>query len=149
MKKSLTALAALLLLASCGGNAARNSASSATEKTETVDMHNAENSLDIAGVYKGTLPAADCPGIDYTLTLTPDGKYTERMSYIDRNTVVDNEGSYTVEGNILTTTPAEQGDNPGYYKIEEGRLCWLDADKNPIPGEIGEHYVIKKQPKND
>lgn len=144
MRKSLTALAALLLLASCGGNAARNAASTATESTEVADMHNAENSLDIAGVYKGTLPAADCPGIDYTLTLSPGGKYTEHMSYIDRNTEVDNEGTYTVEGDILTTTPATQGDRPGYYKVEEGQLRWLDADKNPVPGEIGEHYIIKK-----
>ena len=148
MKKSLTALAALLLLASCGGNAARSNATTQTETTEVADMHNAQNSLDVAGVYKGTLPAADCPGIDYTLTLTPDGKYTERMSYIDRNTVVDTKGTYTVEGNILTVQSDEVGTNPGYYRVEEGQLRWLDADKEVIPGEIGEHYIIKKVPAN-
>lgn len=32
-------------------------------------MHNAENSLDYDGTYTGTFPAADCPGINMTLTI--------------------------------------------------------------------------------
>ena len=39
---------------------------------EEMDMHNAENSLDIAGVYKGVLPCADCEGIETTIVLKDD-----------------------------------------------------------------------------
>ena len=52
-------------------------------------MHNAETSLDYLGVYKGTLPAADCPGIETTLTLAPDGSYALHLKYIDRDSEFD------------------------------------------------------------
>jgi copper homeostasis protein (lipoprotein) len=39
---------------------------------------------DFAGVFKGALPCADCPGIDETLTLDPDGSFTLVDVYKDR-----------------------------------------------------------------
>ena len=77
MKESLLILAAALAMVSCGGNAQQKAATAGTQQTTAAapDMHNAETSLDYLGVYKGTLPAADCPGIETTLTLAPDGSY--------------------------------------------------------------------------
>ena len=60
--------AAAVALASCGGNAPRRSAQQETG-TFKPDIHNAETSLDYRGTYRGVLPAADCPGIETTLTL--------------------------------------------------------------------------------
>lgn len=34
-----------------------------------------------AGLYEGTFPCADCPGIDITLWLRPDGRYFLRQHY--------------------------------------------------------------------
>lgn len=64
MKESLLILAAALVMVSCGGNAQQKAATAGTQQTTAAapDMHNAETSLDYLGVYKGTLPAADCPG---------------------------------------------------------------------------------------
>ena len=68
MKESLLILAAALAMVSCGGNAQQKAATAGTQQTTAAapDMHNAETSLDYLGVYKGTLPAADCPGIERT-----------------------------------------------------------------------------------
>ena len=97
MKESLLILAAALAMVSCGGNAQQKAATAGTQQTTAAapDMHNAETSLDYLGVYKGTLPAADCPGIETTLTLAPDGSYALHLKYIDRDSEFDEKGAFT------------------------------------------------------
>ena len=100
MKESLLILAAAAMV-SCGGNAQQKAATAGTQQTTAAapDMHNAETSLDYLGVYEGTLPAADCPGIETTLTLAPDGSYALHLKYIDRDTEFDEKGAFTVKRN--------------------------------------------------
>ena len=140
-------LASALVLASCGG-ASRRQAAGTTETaeagTEMVDMHNAENALDYHGTYKGTLPAADCPGIVTTLTLSADGRYALHMEYLERDVAFDEQGAFEVEGNLLVLTNALGGQG-GCYKVEENRLRMLDGDRKPITGELADHYVLQKE----
>ena len=145
MKKNVLILAAALALVACGGNAPKKKAAAETQTTTAAapDMHTAETSLDYLGTYEGTLPAADCPGIQTTLTLNPDGTYELHMKYIDRDAEFDTKGGYSVRGNLLTLTP-ENGEEVEYYKVEENRLRRLDADKQPITGPLAENYVLKK-----
>ena len=110
---------------------------------EAPDMHTAETSLDYQGTYAGTLPAADCPGIETRLTLKKDGTFDLHMKYIDRDAEFDTKGGYSVRGNLLTLTP-ENGEEVEYYKVEENRLRRLDADKQPVTGPLDENYVLKK-----
>lgn len=128
-------------LTACGGNTQKK-APDDVQTAEVVDMHNAENALDIAGTYKGTFPAADCPGIEVTLTLDADKSYTEHNKYIDRDSEFTDKGTYAVSENTLTLTPAEG--TPSYYKVEENRLRRLDADKQVITGPLAENYILKK-----
>ena len=145
MKESLLILAAALAMVSCGGNAQQKAATAGTQQTTAAapDMHNAETSLDYLGVYKGTLPAADCPGIETTLTLAPDGSYALHLKYIDRDSEFDEKGAFTVKENLLTLTPSEGG-QPQYYKVEENRLRRLDAEKQPVTGALADNYVLQK-----
>ena len=140
-------LASALVLASCGG-ASRRQAAGTTETaeagTEMVDMHNAENALDYHGTYKGTLPAADCPGIVTTLTLSADGRYALHMEYLERDVAFDEQGAFEVEGDLLVLTP-DDGGQGGCYKVEENRLRMLDGDRKPITGELADHYVLQKE----
>ena len=108
MKESLLILAAALVMVSCGGNAQQKAATAGTQQTTAAapDMHNAETSLDYLGVYKGTLPAADCPGIETTLTLAPDGSYALHLKYIDRDSEFDEKGADALGGR---TAPILQG----------------------------------------
>ena len=75
MKKIFILACSCLFMVACGNNPKSGEASNA-DSTAVVDMHNAENSLDIEGTYTGTLPAADCPGIKTTLTLNNDKSFT-------------------------------------------------------------------------
>ena len=135
---------AAALLAACGGNTQKKAASGGAETVaEAPDMHTAETSLDYLGVYKGTLPAADCPGIETTLTLAPDGSYALHLKYIDRDSEFDEKGAFTVKENLLTLTPSEGG-QPQYYKVEENRLRRLDAEKQPVTGALADNYVLQK-----
>lgn len=147
MKKSLILLAAALSLAACGGNAQKRADKTAA-KTETAvpDMHNAETSLDYEGTYTGTVPAADCPGIEMRLTLRPNGTYDLHAKYIDRDAAFDENGAYSVRGNLLTLTPAD-GERIQYFKVEENRIRMLDADKQLVEGALSENYVLHKTDK--
>ena len=144
MKESLLILAAALAMVSCGGNAQQKAATAGTQQTTAAapDMHNAETSLDYLGVYKGTLPAADCPGIETTLTLAPDGSYALHLKYIDRDSEFDEKGAYKVKGNLLTLTPMDG--QPEYYKVEENQVRKLNADKQPVTGALAENYTLQK-----
>lgn len=140
-------LASALVLASCGGASRRQAAGTtgtAEAGTEMVDMHNAENALDYHGSYKGTLPAADCPGIVTTLTLSADGRYALHMEYLERDVAFDEQGAFEVEGNLLVLTP-DDGGQGGCYKVEENHLRMLDGDRKPITGELADHYVLQKE----
>lgn len=145
MKKSILIAVAAFALTACGGNAQKKTADADKQKTaaDVPDMHTAQTSLDYEGTYTGTFPAADCPGIEVTLMLHPDGKFTEHDKYIDRDSEFHEKGTYKVEGNLLTLTP-EKGEGVSYYKVEENRLRRLDADKQPITGALADHYVLTK-----
>ena len=138
-------LAAALALVACGGNAPKKKAAAETQTTTAAapDMHTAETSLDYLGTYEGTLPAADCPGIQTTLTLDPDGTYTLHMKYIDRDAEFDEKGVFSVKENLLTLTQLDDGSEE-YYKVEENRLRMLDAEKQPVTGALAENYVLQK-----
>ena len=74
--------AVAMILVSCGGNTQRKAAQTPPQEPVAADMHCAENALDYWGAYRGTLPAADCPGIETTLTLDREGRYTLPMGYL-------------------------------------------------------------------
>ena len=134
MRKIIILVCSCFLLAACGNSAKTNNSTSAdSTATEVVDIHNAETSLDYEGTYKGVFPAADCPGIETTLTLNPDKTFTLHSVYIDRDSSFDEKGTYTLEGNILT------------LKEEENKVRLLNDDKQEITGALAEHYILSKE----
>lgn len=142
MWNKLGILVLVAMLSACGGNSTTKMHAGQVAEEEVVEQHTAANSLDYVGVYKGTLPAADCPGIEVTITLHADGTYTETNNYIERDTFTT-IGKYTVEDNLLILD-TEGFERPDYYKIEENRLRMLDAEKQPIKGMLEANYVLNK-----
>ena len=140
MKKIIILACSCFLLAACGNSAKTNKSTSAdSTATQTVDIHNAETSL----AYKGVFPAADCPGIETTLTLNADKTFALHSVYIDRDSSFDEKGTYTLEGNILTLK--EEGGETSYYKVEENKVRLLNDDKQEITGALAEHYILNKE----
>ncbi|HIU54655.1 MAG TPA: copper resistance protein NlpE N-terminal domain-containing protein [Candidatus Gallibacteroides avistercoris] len=107
------------------------------------DSHHAENSLDYWGTYKGTIPAADCPGINVTLDIRKDKTFSLVYDYIDRDSRFESDGIFQVRGNFLITI-GEKNDST-FYKIEENRLRILDGDRQVIKGEIGDRFILRKE----
>ena len=144
MKSLIPVTAALLLLAACGQRNASRQTAPAAAQTAVPDMHDAENALDYQGTYTGVFPAADVPGTAVTLTLGPDGRYTEVNRYCERPGQFTDYGRYTVRGNILTLRPDSPKDTPAYYRVGENRLWRLDSHQQPITGPFADQYILTK-----
>lgn len=105
--------------------------------------HNSRNSVNWEGVYTGTIPAADGPGINVQLTLDVDETYEISYEYIDKSESFVAAGKFTwdeSEGIIMLDAP----DLPPYYKVGEGILIQLDMRGKPISGGLAERYILRK-----
>ncbi|CAM2979992.1 copper resistance protein NlpE [Vibrio mytili] len=116
-----------------------------TPETFVDSAHNASNSLDWNGTYKGTLPCADCSGIDITLTLNQDGTYVLEQSYQEKdNGQTKSEGSFTwgENGSVITLNNETA---PNQYFVGENVLMKLDINGEKVSGEMAPLYNLSKQ----
>ncbi|MGG5577876.1 copper resistance protein NlpE [Myroides sp. C15-4] len=123
----------------------------ATVKTEEVvkeDLKdNAKTALDWAGTYAGTIPCADCEGIEQTLEIKADGTYKETSKYqgVGKGETFTEEGKYEWDaaGDKLTLTSKEG--EVSYVAVHEGSVLLLDKEGNEITGSLAEMYRLKKK----
>lgn len=128
-------MAITLLMAACQ--------TTKTTTSEIVDpAHNSRNSVDWAGTYQGTLPCADCPGIQTTLTLQEDNGYVLQTAYLERgDSVYTESGEFTWDengGKITLDADSRK------FQVGENRLFALDMEGNRITGNLADHYVLQK-----
>lgn len=91
----------------------------------------------LAGTYAGTLPCADCPGIDETLALGADGGFVLTDTYRERpgsERIV--QGSWSIEGGTrIRLDPGSKEQRDQFYAIDGAdALVALDIDGNRIEG---------------
>lgn len=167
MKKSILAIGALtFILAGCDTadhaaaktqsppsaethpNADNDAISAVMDTVATVDAgHNAYNSLDWQGTYQGTLPCADCAGIDYTLTLNEDETYTLAQVYQGKGSsdpfTSSGKFHWDTQGNMITLEDGSE--TPNQYSVGENMLMKLDISGQKITGDMATLYHLKKQ----
>lgn len=149
MKRVILAVTGLVLLASCNNNPKQttNTTTEATvqqEMTQT-DTHTTQNSVDWAGIYKGTIPAASSSGIEVTLELMSDNIYKKKEVYLDeKDGTFNEEGTFTWSSDGSKITLKSQKGDTQLYKVTEGSVILLDADGNEVTGELASHYILKK-----
>lgn len=150
MKKIIISTFAIALLISCKTNSSSDSQptnDSITIETAVVaviDEHNAQNSLDYMGTYKGVLPTASGEGMEVTITLS-DNTYTKSTVYIGKDAKpFEEKGSYSwnENGNTITLDNLEK---PNQYLVQEGKLVQLDVEGNKITGDLADKYTLKQQ----
>lgn len=108
------------------------------------DMHTSEMVLDYHGVYEGTLPCADCEGIKTQLTVNDDNTFVLVSDYLgEEDAKFEDKGTYSIENGEILITQDEDGEQK-YYKLQEGSLAQLDADKKLIEGDMAPFYVLTK-----
>lgn len=113
--------------------------------TESIDDgHNSRNSLEWNGVYTGTIPCANCEGIEVSITLNTDETYQVSYKYLGKPGEPEvSAGKFTWDdaGYMITL---DSKDLPPYYKVGENQLFQLDMEGNPITGEHADMYVLRK-----
>jgi heat shock protein HslJ/uncharacterized membrane protein len=105
---------------------------------------NSETLDRLAGKYGGYLPCADCPGIEYTLTLYRDGTYSESLFYTDRSAqAIARSGAFTVDGEVVILDKRDAGMK--FFARHPRGLLMLDASQNIIAGDLSERYILSRK----
>lgn len=130
------------VLAACGAGPGAPAPSAST--TPADPAHDARNSLDWAGTYRGTLPCADCEGLLTVVTLDEDGSFREHTRYLGRTegrTEFFREGRFDWrDGSIVVLA----GDAPDAYHVGEDRITRLAQDGSAITGALAGSYVLER-----
>lgn len=88
-----------------------------------------------AGTFSGTLPCADCPGIDTTVTLKPDGTYTLREVYQGKADSFDGDGTWTAEenGKRVRLDPNSKSEQDRVFAVKSNdEIESLDLEGKPL-----------------
>ena len=109
--------------------------------------HTSRNALDWAGSYVGTLPCADCPGIDTTIAFTPEGGYTMGEIYQDSDSsAFATKGTWTVreDGKTLLLDPEDKEEYDHWYEVvSPTELRMLDREGKPIDSKLD--YSLRRK----
>ncbi len=112
-------------------------------KQNITDESSANIPPNYEGVYKGTFPCADCPGIESKLTLNKDKTFVYEQTYINEiDGHFTDRGNYTVKDNIVML---QEKNAPVYFLIKDQELLLLDNDLKPAEGALAPYYKLKKQ----
>ncbi|MBF8963081.1 copper resistance protein NlpE N-terminal domain-containing protein [Pontibacter sp. FD36] len=108
------------------------------------EMSNVEVAQAAVGSWVGTIPCADCPGIDYTLDLNPDSTYRERLVYQGRSaTPFVQSGTWGVGNGRVQLN--KQGTGNNQFALEGEALVMLDNEGNRIESQIADAYRLRRK----
>lgn len=140
--------AVAVFLFSCNSKSQEGKADDASVAGDSLplpDMHNAQSSLDVAGIYKGVLPTASAGGMEVVVNLT-DSTYSKDVKYLGEKNgkTFSTKGAFSwdKDGSIITLNGE---DKPNQYFVEEGALRQLDIEGKKIDGNLADQYLLKKQ----
>lgn len=118
---------------------------SAVDNVPGNDMHNAQNSLDWEGTYKGLTPCADCEGIETEVTLKKDMSFVIKTKYKGKSDKFSEEhGKFKWDDKGSNITLEGLKGHPAQFFVGENTLTQLDMNGNKVTGELAEMYVLKK-----
>lgn len=121
--------------------------SCSTTKIATNDGHNAQNSLDYAGVYYGVLPCADCSGIGTKVYVNMDKTYVLEQNYLgkkDAKFLEDGSYSWNTAGNTISLKPKTKNGSTYNFFVGENTLTMLDQKSKKITGNLKDYYILTK-----
>lgn len=100
-----------------------------------------------AGTYGGTLPCADCAGIDTSIAFTPEGGYTLSEVYQDGDSSsFTTKGSWTVKEDsktVLLDPEDKQELDRAFEVASPTELRALDREGKAIESKLG--YSLKRR----
>lgn len=141
MKICSLLLALSILLFAC--NADQRSATPPDDLAHDVDT--LKQSYRFNGVFSGTIPCADCPGINTIVEFLPDQTFYERMDYIGRASTFADSGTWKQQDSIVTVSFGAQSQNKYFGIMNDSTITMLDADKNRITGPLAHLYLLSRR----
>lgn len=147
MKKNIFLIGFLSLLISC-----QQQPKSITDtkvdsiKNAVSNSHNAKNSLDYIGTYKGILPCADCEGLETEIIINENATFCLKTKYQGKgDKVFEQKGTFAWNkaGNTIVFTEIKNA--PNQYFVGENKLTQLDNSGKKITGSLSTAYVLSKQ----
>ncbi|RFS22387.1 hypothetical protein DVR12_11275 [Chitinophaga silvatica] len=142
MQKSLLLAIGLFALA-CNNKRAGSNSDSTNNTTGTHQM------TKLTGTFQGTIPCADCPGINYQITLFDDHTFSELTSYQAKGMNVEGipmnvanvENGTWKQLSDSTIMIQRKADNASFL-AEDGHLLLLDPKGRRIEGVLAGNYVL-------
>lgn len=98
-----------------------------------------------AGSFAGTVPCADCPGIDTSVRIGDDGTFRLTEAYQGSDTRSETTGTWTVDadGRRLQLDPDTKDAADRWFEIvSNNEIRMLDTGGNPI--ESGHNYSLRR-----
>lgn len=114
--------------------------------TEPVDVAATGSRLpsSLFGTWRGVIPCADCPGIDYNLSLNEDNTFEETMVYQERDvTPYTRTGTWQISNGVLQLT----GPDTTMMQFDlstAGELNMLDQNGQRITTPLADRYSLRR-----
>jgi uncharacterized lipoprotein NlpE involved in copper resistance len=130
-------LAAIFAFAACNHSKKNSSKTRAQQSTvsqqPTIRQGHRSNSK-ISGEYMGTLPCADCPGIQTTLTFEPNHKVKKTALYMGSNNLAKTaKGNYIMKNDSLIVVNLKNNKKKEFYKIKsDTSIVRLNSDQKEV-----------------
>jgi len=104
-----------------------------------------DNFIDgIRGNYIGTIPCADCEGIQYQLRLFENLSYTLKLEYKGKSEeIIKIEGFYSLTDALIIVLDEKAGAMNYLTKVDRGLLL-LDKNGSEIQGDLAEAYFLHR-----
>jgi len=149
MNKNFFFAATAILLLNCQNPKAENPPPAPTEVEVIGNPENKiqtpTNSRDYLGIYKGTLPCADCAGIETSLELAEDFGFTMVTKYKGKtDEPIENKGTFRWLADGKTIALDADKASSQKYLVGDGTLTKVDNQGNKIKGKSADKYILKK-----
>ncbi len=145
MKKAIYLVLSVALAATLSNCTNKQKQAEQTTEPEVVVVE--DETPAYVGVYEGTLPCADCPGIKTVLTINADSTYRLTSEYLEKEDgFFEQQATYSLihNGEVIEFFTPSTGEK-FYYRILDGALAVSDEKGTVNEGERAEDYILKKK----
>ena len=104
----------------------------------------------VPGIYEGTLPCADCEGIQTQLTLKEDAHFERSAVYLGRDAApfVDS-GTWHIADDSIVVLERSGHNIQSYLAETSGNLRMLDQERKAITGDLVAMFVLHRAQPED
>ncbi|MFX1703146.1 copper resistance protein NlpE N-terminal domain-containing protein [Chitinophaga sp. CC14] len=139
MKNSIILPVLLTAFTACNNNTTTTQNDSTTQHTTP----GTATPTVITGTFQGTLPCADCPGMDYQISLFDDHTFHELVAYQGRGQGIASVETGTWKQTSDSTVMLQKKTDSSSFLASEGKLLLLDTKGKRIEGVLASNYILK------